>query len=424
MTSLLKRLAWIPCCAVLASSLFAADWPQWRGPNRDGKALEKGLKLDWSKGEPKHLWPIGGVGGGYASLAVVNQRIYTTGNLEAGQGVTCLDAKTGDLIWSTPVTEIVPKHGYEGSRCTPTIDGDSLYIVTSDGQIACLKSADGEVVWRRSFKDFGGKMMSVWGFSESPLVDGDLVLCTPGGPEAMIVALKKSSGEEVWRSAVPELGEAGKDGAGYSSIVISNGAGVKQYVTLVGRGVVSVRAADGKFLWGYNPVANGTANIPTPLPLGDFIFASSGYGTGAALLELKADGNGGVKAVEKYFLDAKTFQNHHGGMIVDGEFIYAGHQHNKGFPICLHWPSGEVKWTDDPRERKWDGSAAVTYVNGQMLFRYENGVLALVAATPEGFKFTGAFTPVYQEGKSWSHPVVVGDKLYLREQNKLMCYQL
>lgn len=418
---------WIAAVVCLCHAVQAADWPQWRGPLRDGKALERGVKLDWTQAEPQLLWTLDGMGGGYASVSIVGNQLFTTGNLQNGQGVICVDIQAPQVLWTTTLTESTPKHGYEGSRCTPTVDGDRLYVVTSDGQLACLKTVDGSIVWKRNFKDFGGQMMSGWGFSESPLVDGDLVLCTPGGRNAMIVAFDKLSGKDVWRAAVPDLGDQGKDGAGYASIVISEAAGIKQYITLVGKGVVSVRAADGKFLWGYNRVANGTANIPTPIPLGDYVFASSGYGTGAALLKVVADGQGGARAEEQYFLEAKDFQNHHGGMIVDGEYIYAGHQHNKGVPICLHWPTGKVQWVENLREveaRDWRGSAAITYVDGKILYRYQNGQVAIVAADPGGFRSLGAFRPVHQERESWSHPVVVDGKLYLREQGKLMCYQL
>lgn len=424
------RLFTIFSCMFFAQIAIAADqsdsWPQWRGPNRNGKLEGTGLQLDWTKEKPQHLWTIEGMGRGYASVSIANGKLYTTGNLAEGQGVVCVDLATHQRVWSTVLTADVPEHGYPGSRCTPTLDGDLCYVVTSNGAIVCLQTADGEVVWRRNFKeDFDGKMMSVWGFSESPLVDGDWVLCTPGGNNAMIVALDKKTGRDVWRTAVSNLGDNGKDGAGYSSIVISEGAGVKQYVQLVGRGVIGVRASDGKLLWSYNKVANGTANIPTPITYGDHVFASTGYGTGSALLKLSRAGNG-VKATEQYFLDGKTFQNHHGGMIREGDYLYTGHQHNQGFPACLHLPTGEVKWQGNTRrlEPAMSGSAAITYVNGQILFRYQNGTIALVKATPAGFEMNGAFVPEYQEDKTWSHPVVVGNRLYLREQDKLMCYQL
>ncbi len=420
------RLLTAMLCCFMIQTVSAKDWPQWRGPNRNGKLEGTGLKLDWTKSQPKHLWTIEGLGKGYASLSIADGKLYTTGNLPEGQAVICVDLASHERVWATPLTGAAPKHGYPGSRCTPTLDGNFCYVVTSDGQIVCLKRNDGEVVWRRDFKeDFNGKMMSGWGFSESPLVDGDWVVCTPGGSESMLVALNKNTGEEVWRTSVPDLGEKGKDGAGYSSIVISKAAGVKQYVQLVGRGVIGVRARDGKLLWNYNKVANGTANIPTPVPFDDYVFASSGYGTGSVLLKLSKTRTG-VRATEEYFLNGKTFQNHHGGMIREGEYLYAGHQHNKGFPTCLHLPSGEVKWTGDIRNQdvSMSGSAAITYVDGQILFRYQNGTVALVGATPDGFEMNGAFTPDYQEGKTWSHPVVVDGKLYMREQDKLMCYEL
>ncbi len=362
------------------------------------------------------------MGEGYASVSISKGSLYTTGNIQGGQGVIKVNLSDHTVAWSKTVTEKRPKHGYEGSRCTPSVDGDHLYVVTSDGRISCLKSADGEVVWSRPFSDWDGKMQNGWGYSESPLVDGDFVLCTPGGDDAMIVALNKQTGAEVWKCAMPSIGDNGKDGAAYSSIVIGHGAGVKQYVSLVGHGVISVRASDGQFLWGYNKVANGVANIPTVVTEGDLVFASSGYGTGSCLLTLSKDGDG-VQAEEVYFLDAKTFENHHGGFILADGFIYSGAKHGKGFPICVELKTGDVKWGGDIRPAG-DGSAAVTMADGQIIFRYQNGKLALVRATPSGYELNGTFTPEYQERESWAHPVVSGGKLYLREQNKLMCYDL
>ncbi|AMV18622.1 PQQ-binding-like beta-propeller repeat protein [Planctomyces sp. SH-PL14] len=412
------------CASLAVAAAQAADWPQWRGPARDGISKEQGMRSDWEASPPKLLWELDGMGGGYASVAVVGDRLYTTGNTEAGQSLICVDLPSKKIAWSTPLTEKSPKHGYEGARCTPTIDGDQAYAVSSDGAITCVDVKNGEINWTRKFSDFGGKMMSGWGFSESPLVDGDRVLCTPGGPDAMIVCLDKKTGGDIWKTSMPNIGEGGKDGAGYSSIVISNAVGVKQYVQLVGRGVIGVRASDGQYLWGYNRVANGVANIPTPVVSGDSVFASTGYGTGSVLLQLIKDGDG-VRAEEKYFLNADTFQNHHGGMILIGDHIYAGHAHNKGFPICVELKSGEVVWGGKMRPPQGaDGSAAVTAVDGKLIFRYQNGLMALIDATPAGYKLLGTFTPVFQEKESWSHPVVVDGKLYLREQNKLMCYDV
>ena len=407
--------------AALCSISPAGDWPQWRGPERNGKSSETGIITSWEQRKPKLLWMGEGMGAGYASISLVGARIYTTGNLADGQGVVAVDAASGKVLWSKVLTDKTPKHGFEGARCTPTVDGDRLYVTTSNGSIACL-STDGELVWQKDFeKEWGGRMMSGWGFAESVLVDGDIAVCTPGGAEAMMVALDKKSGREIWKCKVPDLGEGGKDGAGYGSVVISNGAGVKQYVQMTGRGVIGVRAADGKFLWGYNRVANKTANIPDAVVSGDHVFCATGYGTGSALLKLVKSGDG-VNAEEVYFLDGNTVQNHHGGMILDDGYIYLGHKHNGGDPVCLEMKTGEVKWhCKEPVGKK---SACVTYADGHLIYRYQSGELALVEATPQAYRLKGTFKPDYQEKESWSHPVISGGRLYLREQDKLMCYEL
>jgi outer membrane protein assembly factor BamB len=235
------------------------------------------------------------------------------------------------------------------------------------------------------------------------------------------VALDKKTGRELWRSKIESLGSNGDDGAAYSSIVVSHGGGVKQYVQLMGRGVVGVDAETGEFLWGYNRVANGTANIPTPLVDGDYVFCSSGYGTGAALLKLVANGDG-VDAQEVYFLDGKTFQNHHGGMIMLGDYVFAGHGHNRGAPVCLEWRTGKTVWRHN--RGPGTGSAAVAFADGNLYFRFQNGLMALIAANPDEYQELGTFQIPDVEQPSWSHPVIAGGKLYLREQDALYCHDV
>jgi outer membrane protein assembly factor BamB len=406
------------------TQVASADWPQWRGADRSGMSPDTGLLKDWNQSAPKLLWTAEGMGAGYASVSMVGGRVYTTGNLSDGQAVICLNAADGSVIWKKAMTDAVPKHGYDGSRCTPSIDGERLYAIASSGKIVCLKTADGSEIWSRDFRtEWRGKMMSGWGFSESPLVDGPWVLCTPGGADAMIVALDKVTGQEIWRSQVPTFGDAGRDGAAYSSIVISHACGVKQYVQLVGRGVIGVRASDGKFLWGYDDVANGTANIPTPIVSGDYVFCSTGYGTGSALLRLVKDG-AGIKCEEEYFLKGDKLQNHHGQMILKDGYIYCGHRHNNGFPICVEMLTGNIAWGGEQRG-PGSGSAAITYADGHLIFRYQSGDVALIEATPSGYHLKGSFKPDYV-GKDpcWAQPVVIGGRLYLRDQDKLMCYDV
>ncbi len=395
----------------------APSWPQWRGPHRDGKSAETGLLKAWSPAGPPLLWQSEGLGSGYSSLAIEGERIFTLGRRGKTEQLICLSTKDGSELWATDVGEGGHSNG------TPTVDGDRVYAIGLKGDLICADVKDGKILWRKSFpKDFGGQMMSGWGYSESPLIDGDTLLCTPGAKEAMIVALNKKTGEEIWRSPVPEYSKRGKDGAGYSSIVISNAAGVKQYVQLTGRGVIGVAAKDGKFLWGYDGVANGTANIPTPIINGDYVFASTGYNTGAALLKLSPSA-AGVSAEEVYFLKGNDFQNHHGGMIQLGDYVYAGAKHNNGLPTCIEWKTGKIVWGSDFRG-PGTGSAALTYADGHLIFRYQDGVVALIEATPEEYRLKGSFIPAYQKGNSWSHPVILAGKLYLREQEKLMCYDI
>lgn len=274
------------------------DWPQWRGPNRDGVSAETGLLKEWPEGGPALLWKAKGLGGGYSSVVVAGGKIFTMGNVKGGESLVAVSAKDGSPLWTLKLA------GGGGPNCTPTVDGNLVFGLTSGGVLGCA-TTDGEEVWNKDFgKDFGGGMMSGWGYSESPLVDGDELICTPGAKSAILAALSKKTGETIWKAAMPsDIGSHGGDGAAYSSVVVSNGAGVKQFVQLVGRGIVSVSAETGKVLWTYNDVANSTANIPTPLVKGDYVFCSSGYNTGSALLKLSKDGKG-VKAEEVYFLKA------------------------------------------------------------------------------------------------------------------------
>ena len=409
----------------LTAPVSASDWPQWRGPNQNGKSPDTGLLQEWPEAGPPLAWKSTGLGTGYSSIAVAGDSIYTLGDLGETQHAFALSRKNGDVRWKTPIGPAW-KDQFAGPRGTPAVDGDRIYVLSTEGILLCLDRKTGEKRWSRDLPaDFGGHMMEIegthWKFSESPLVDGDWVIVTPGSKAAALVALDKKSGKEVWRTAIPELGEKGADGAGYSSVMVSNGAGVKQYVQLLGRGVIGVEAATGKFLWGYNKVANHVANIPTPVIDGDHVFVSTGYGTGAVLLELKKSETG-VIAEERYFLTADTFQNHHGGMILDNGHIFAGTAHNKGFPIAVRLADGKVAW--GPVRNAGKGSAAVTFADGHVYLRYQNGLMVLMEATAEGYREKGSFMIPEAATFSWAHPVIADGKLYLREQDNLFCYDL
>jgi outer membrane protein assembly factor BamB len=423
----------LPCAVAMilafSPSIQAREWPQWRGLNRDGKSMDEGLLQDWPEGGPPLAWSASGIGRGFSSVSLSEGRIFTMGDLGSDQFVFALSSKDGSLAWKTAIGPAwTEESDYPGSRSTPTVDGELVYVLGTEGAIACLRAATGEIVWKRNVEDdFGGFVMMAragvnWRFAESPLVDGHRVLVTPGAPAAAIVALDKRTGREIWRSAIPRLGDRGNDGAQYSSIVISQAAGVRQYVQLLGRGLVGVRAEDGQFLWGYNRIANDVANIPTPIVSGDFVFTSTGYQTGAALLELRQDGEGGVEAREVYFLPAGTFQNHHGGIVLHEGYLYAGMGHNGGLPVSLRIATGEVAW--GPIRNAGRNSAAIAYADGRLYYRYQDGLVLLVEATPEAYREHGSFRIEGVENPSWPHPVIEGGRLYLREQDRLLAYDV
>lgn len=423
--------ALVLACLVSAAFVSAApnrstEWPQWRGPNRDGISKDSGLLTQWPQAGPPLAWKASGLGGGFSSLAISGGRIYTLGDREGAQRLIALSGTDGKVLWTTRIGPVWEDQ-FAGPRSTPTVDGDRVYALGTEGDLVCVEAATGKEVWRKNMeRDFGGRVMSQWKWSEPPLVDGDRLIVTPGVSSALLVALNKKTGQEVWRAkAASELGSKGRDGAGYSGVVISNGGGVKQYVQLTGRGLVGVRASDGKHLWSYNQVANDTANISTPVVKGDYVFASTGYQTGSALLKLARSGDG-VTAQEVYFLPAKSFQNHHGGFVLIGDHIYAGHGHNRGYPICLEMTTGKIAWGGEVGEIKGPGtgSAAVTAADGHLYFRYQNGKMALIEATPQGYREKGSFDIPGVDKPSWSHPVVVDGKLYLREQDNLYVYNV
>jgi prepilin-type processing-associated H-X9-DG protein len=404
-----------------AMKMQGADWPRFRGPNGDGKCTEIGLLKEWPEDGPDLLWKMKGLGKGYSSIAIVAGTLFTMGDLnrdgERSQYVSAFDLKERKQLWETKVG---PPHG-DGSRCTPTVDEGRAYAIGTSGDLVCVNTSTGDVIWKKNFgKDFGGRMMSGWRYSESPLVDGDRLVCTPGGKDATIVALNKKTGDLMWQCGIPDIGGRGKDGAGYASIVVSEACGIRQYVQILGRGAVGVRAKDGKFLWGYNRIANRTANIPNVVVRGDYAFVTTSYKTGSALLKLVPDG-GGVKAEEIYFLGPDKFENHHGGVVLVGDHIYGGDGQNNGTAVCLELLTGKIAWKEKgPAGR----SAAILYADGHVIFRYDQGPVFLIEAKPGAFRIKGKLVPEKAGGPAWPHPVIHDGKLYLRHRDLLLCYDL
>jgi outer membrane protein assembly factor BamB len=409
-----------------------ADWPQWRGPHRDGKCSETGLLEKWPQGGPELLWEITGLGEGYSTVAIVNGKLYTMGdivpegdtrrNRRSGkaQCVIAFDLTTQKKLWTA---EVGPPHSDGGPRCTPTVSDGLVYALGTAGDIVCVDADDGKVRWRKNLqRDFGGKNPG-WKYSESPLVDGNKLLCTPGGRDAVMVALSRNTGELIWKCSMPNIGPKGKDEAGYSSVVVAEAGGMRQYIQLTNKGLIGVAASDGQFLWGYNKIANRTANIPTPVVSGEYVFCSTAYSTGSALLKLVTGGDS-ANIEEIYFLGARTFQNHHGGFVRVGDYIYGGHDHGKGKPTCIEMKTGNVMWQE---AQPGGGSAAVLYADNHLYFRYQDNVVALIEANPQRYNLKSTFEFPKRRGMSgpgWPHPVIADGKLYIRHADVLLCYDV
>lgn len=410
---------WFGCaCLAVLGCLLAANWPQWRGPQRDGISQETGLLATWPSEGPKLLWQRDGLGGGYSTPAVVGDRIYLISNEgNENEFVQALSTQDGAKLWSQRIGNVghpEQRPPYPGARSTTTADGDLLYVLGSDGDLVCLETEAGTVRWQKNLqRDFAGKY-GEWAYSESPLVDGDTLVCTPGGEEATLVALSKQNGDVIWKSAVP-----GGDEAGYSSVVIANIGGVKQYVQFLGKGVVGVDAQTGKFLWRYDHTAEGSpANIPTPIVRDNLVYSASGRG-GGGLIEIQA--NNGEFDVKEVYFDRK-YPTAIGGAVLVGDYLYGT---SGPTMVCVKFATGDIAWTQ-PRAV---APASLCYADGRLYLHGENtGELVLVEATADEYREHGRFTPPNQpdrgRSKAWTYPVVADGRLYVHDMGTLWCYDV
>ncbi len=419
---------WIAAIAVgfvLSSLAMGAapetGWPTFRGGGRTAVAPDKGLLESWPEGGPKLLWQTAGAGRGYSSLAIAGGRIYTLGDApstseDENEYLTCFDQADGKQIWKAKTGEPWKqgKPNWQSSRSTPTVDGDRVYVITPFGVLLCFHT-DGSEVWRKDLAaEFEGKKADGWGYSESVLIDGDRLVCTPGGPASTMVALNRNTGELLWKCVRDE-----DRGAGHSSIVVTTIGGTRVYVQATGSGAMGVRAQDGKLLWVFD-IEQTTAVIPTPIVRDDLVFFVAGYGRGGALLKQVPGPHGDVKIEVVYELK-KELGNKHGGVVLVGDYLY-GDSEDRGIPYCADLLTGEIKWKSRGAGRD---SASVAAADGHVYFHYADGTMSLVKATPEAFEETGHFTvPGSGDRPSWSHPVILDGKLYVREGDVITCYDV
>jgi outer membrane protein assembly factor BamB len=386
------------------------DWPSFGGPAHDNVSRETGLLKSWPAGGPKLAWQAKGLGEGYASVSVADGLVFTMGNVGPSEAVTALDLETGKIVWQQKTGAASRLQAGNGPRGTPTYDEGQVYALGGNGDLTSLNARTGKQTWRKNIlQDFGGNNIT-WGISESVLIDGDRLICTPGGSNGTIVALNKNNGKPMWRAMVP-----GKSPAGYSSAIIAEVDGVRQYVQFIHVGVVGVKADTGEFLWGNDASANGTANCSSPLFGDNMVFSASGYGKGGAMVKLAAKGRK-VEATPGYHTN--KMESHHGGMVLLNGYVYGSS--DPGVVRCLDLATGDVKW-----ENRSVGKGSITCADGYLYVRSEKGPVALVEASPSGYNETGRFDqPDRSNAEAWAHPVVSHGKLFLRDQDILLVYDI
>jgi outer membrane protein assembly factor BamB len=416
----MKKILWLCLvfcigCSSRTGGVF--DWPQWRGPERNGISKETGLLQDWPEGGPKLLWRLQDIGDGYSTPSVAGPRLYLMSNRGMdNEFVQALSVEDGKTIWTTRVGNVGnpdQQPNFPMARSTPTLDGDLLYAFGSDGDLACLETATGKILWQKNVrKEFGG-VPGTWAYSESPLIDGNAVIVTPGGAEATMVALDKKTGDVIWECAVP-----GGDAAGYASAIVVQAAGHRQYVQFLDKGVVGVDADTGQFLWRWDEPGKSPANIPTPVADGDRVYAAKAR-IGGGLIRLKA-AEDGVDAEEVYFKRGLPFSV--GGAVLKDGYLYGT---TDGGMVAVEFQTGQVAW-----QAEGIGAGSVMLADGRLYVHGENGDLALVEATPEAYREHGRFTPPDQPKhsqsmeKAWAYPVVSNGRLYIRDLGTLWSYDV
>jgi outer membrane protein assembly factor BamB len=403
-------IAAVLVCGAGVKAVGELEWTQWRGANRDDISKETGLLKQWPAEGPAVVWKATDLGVGYSGFSIVKGKLFTMGDLEGSSQLFAYDVATGKKLWSTKMGATGGYGGYFGPRGTPTVDGDMVYALNQHSDLVCAEAASGKEVWRKSLtKDFGGQTPG-WGWAESPLVEGDKVLCTPGGSQGTIIALNKKTGDVVWRT------KDVTDPQHYSSMIVVDMYGQRQVIQLTAASVFGVAVADGKLLWKAQRIGK-VAVVPTPIYSDNQVFVTSGYGIGCNAFKITKDGSG-FKAEEVYA--NKDLDDHHGGVILLNGYLY-GHANTKGW-VCMDFKTGEVKWTN-----RGVGKGSIAYADGHFYTRSEGGQgpIALIEANPKEYVEKSRFNqPDRSDKNSWTHPVILNGRMYIRDQGVLLCYDV
>lgn len=395
----------------LLTAASAADWPTFRGADRSDISQETGLLKTWPADGPKRVWLNEDAGLGYSGFAVVGGTVYTMGARDAVEYVIAIDAETGKEKWSAESGALLTNGWGDGPRATPTVDDGKVYALSGKGILVCLEATAGKELWRANMTDLGGKVPG-WGYCESPLIVGDLVVVTPGGSQGTLAAFDKKSGAKTWQS------KDWMDAAQYASAIAVEHNGAKQIIQLTMKSIAGVNATNGDVLW-RTEFPGKTAVIPTPIFSAGQVFVAAGYGVGCKSVKIGAD-----NAVSDVYANTDMV-NHHGGVILHEGHLYG--YSDKGGWTCMDFKTGEVKW----QEKQALGKGAIHCADGMFYLLEENtGTLVLIAASPDAWKEKARFTLSPQttqrnpKGKVWTHPVISGGKLFLRDQELLSCFDV
>jgi hypothetical protein len=400
------------------------DWPQWRGPNRDGHAALQSLLKNWPVDGPKLAWTFSNAGTGFSSVSVAGNDLLTMGKRSGQNLLICLDTKTGSEKWVASLGPSAQGKEYntnwgDGPRSSPTIDGDYVYALCDLGSLGCFKRSDGTQVWSVNLvADFGGSVPT-WGYSESVLVDGDRVVVAPGG-KSFLVGLDKNTGKKVWESRF-------SDEAHYVSIVRHIFEGVPVYVTASARGLLGIHCQSGELLFENSATGNATAVIPTPIVSGNLIYHSSAYGAGNAAVEITLN-DGKLNAKQKYHEKKESMENHHGGTVLHDGTIFGFSKALRGVWMAQDLATGKVLWSKKIGRAT---SGSVAFADG-LLYCYDDqdGICYLVQPARDGWIEKGKVAIPdkseidRQRGAIWSHPVIADQKLIVRDLDKIFAFDI
>jgi outer membrane protein assembly factor BamB len=411
----MKKLALTPLPTPAAA---IAEWPQWRGPNRDGVSPETALQMDWPPGGPRVLWKQV-IGRGFSSVAVAGTRLFTmeeeTPPVSASEtaaahyeAVVCRDVRSGAEVWRFHYPNNYSERFGSGPRSTPAVDGQRVYAVGPTGIFHCLRADTGEQLWRHDLlEEFHGRTMQ-YGVSFSPLVEGNLVYATPGGPDGnSVVAFDKDSGRVVWKAL--------DDVMGYSSPLAITAAGVRQLLVLTNEALVSLSPTDGKIYWRYPWKTVNGFNIATPLAFGDYVFISSAYGKGCALLEVTAEADGSLQARRVY--EHNRMRNYFASSVRCGHYLYGFDEKDL---VCMDLHTGVEMWREKGIRSFRKGSLLAAARH--LIILGEGGTLWLAEATPAGYHEKASCR--VSEHKCWTVPALAGGRLYVRDESHLLCLDL